>query len=91
MTIEQDLAFSKPSTLENPQSRKSSSVTSHGHENLGFEHAPLRRKISTVSDHAKVGPVRKKSALHNMHNAENGLSGFSGMYLTCVILNINRF
>lgn len=35
-----------------------------GHDNLAFEPNP-RRKISQASDHSEVGPVRRKSILHN--------------------------
>lgn len=35
-----------------------------GHDNLAFEQNP-RRKISSQSEHSEVGPVRRKSILHN--------------------------
>lgn len=62
-------------------SRRVSIVDSlHGHDNLGFE-SPRSRKTSANSDHAQIGPVRKKSILHHsaQHAFENSsLGGLSG-------------
>nr|XP_022919164.1 sodium/hydrogen exchanger 9B2-like isoform X2 [Onthophagus taurus] len=45
----------------NSPSRK---VSRTGVDNLGFEH-PRSRKVSATSNHEEIGPVRKKSILHN--------------------------
>lgn len=46
---------------ETPQSQ-------HGYDNPAFEQS-RSRKVSQTSEHAEIGPVRKKSILHNSHNA----------------------
>lgn len=46
----------------------------HGHDNPAFE-SPRSRKVSAASEHAEIGPVRKKSILHHAHGAENTTSG----------------
>ncbi|XP_044268567.1 sodium/hydrogen exchanger 9B2 isoform X2 [Tribolium madens] len=81
MSVDQDpIVSSEPSPtshLEVPlQSRRVSIIESlHGHDNLGFE-SPRSRKVSGNSEHAEIGPVRKKSILHNAHPVENlSLSG----------------
>ncbi|KAJ3654391.1 hypothetical protein Zmor_013581 [Zophobas morio] len=84
MSVDQDpIVSSEPSPtshLEVPpqNSRRVSIVESiHGHDNYGFE-SPRSRKVSANSDHAEIGPVRKKSILHNAHPVENvTLSGNS--------------
>lgn len=48
--------------MDNHTTRK----VSIGYDNHGFD-APRNRKISAISDHAEIGPVRKKSILHNSH------------------------
>ncbi|KAG5868114.1 hypothetical protein JTB14_002906 [Gonioctena quinquepunctata] len=54
-------------------SRKVSIVDGpHGHENPCFE--PPSRKISSTSDHAEIGPVRKKSILHKTTDIESNSS-----------------
>ncbi|CAG9859258.1 unnamed protein product [Phyllotreta striolata] len=45
-------------------------VTHHAHDNPVFE-SPSR-KISATSDHADIGPVRKKSILHNRSSEHDG-------------------
>jgi hypothetical protein len=83
MSVDQDpIVSTEPSPtshLEVPHNRRVSIVEGlHGHDNLAFE-SPRSRKVSANSDHAEFGPVRKKSILHNSHNAENlSLSGHSG-------------
>lgn len=42
----------------------------HGHDNPAFD-SPRSRKVSAASDHAEMGPVRKKSILHHAHASEN--------------------
>lgn len=39
----------------------------HGHDNPAFD-SPRSRKVSAASEHAEMGPVRKKSILHNAHD-----------------------
>ncbi|XP_065162835.1 sodium/hydrogen exchanger 9B2 isoform X3 [Atheta coriaria] len=63
-----------------PNSRKVSIITHNdqmnngrhdgGHDNMAFE-SPRSRKVSSNSEHAEIGPVRKKSILHNAHAFEN--------------------
>ncbi|KAJ8928452.1 hypothetical protein NQ314_018994 [Rhamnusium bicolor] len=48
-----------------------------GHDNLAFE-SPRSRKVSANSEHAEMGPVRKKSILHKSSDFENtSISGRS--------------
>lgn len=64
-----------PSPLN--RSRKVSIVDgAHGHDNPAFE-SPSR-KISSCSDHANIGPVRKKSMLHKQHSDFDGTSVRNG-------------
>ncbi|XP_019875363.2 sodium/hydrogen exchanger 9B2 isoform X2 [Aethina tumida] len=83
MTIDKDkVVSSNPSPgahLDSPHHRKVSIVESvHGHDNPAFE-SPRSRKVSSTSDHAEMGPVRKKSILHNanVNHDSNSISGIS--------------
>lgn len=49
------------SHVDNHTTRK---VSSTGYDNHAFD-TPRNRKISAISDHAEIGPVRKKSILHH--------------------------
>lgn len=52
-------------------SRKVSIITDlNAYDNPSFEQ-PRSRKVSSNSEHAEVGPVRKKSILHNSQFSEN--------------------
>lgn len=68
----------KTSVIWNPDSctpapvRKISNVL-HGYDNLSFD-SPRSRKISTTSSHEEVGPVRKKSSLHNSNYVTDTLN-----------------
>lgn len=61
---------SSPTGGDPPKQRKVSIITDPiaenrlGHDNLAYEQNP-RRKISQASEHSEVGPVRRKSILHN--------------------------
>lgn len=60
--------MAEPSDKTN--TRKVSIVNGHnGYDHHAFETA-RNRKIS-AAEHAEVGPVRKKSILHNSHLTEN--------------------
>ncbi|XP_017786127.1 PREDICTED: mitochondrial sodium/hydrogen exchanger 9B2 isoform X2 [Nicrophorus vespilloides] len=74
MSVDQEEVVSQQPATQ-PNSRKVSIVTHdgstlHGHDNLGFE-SPRSRKVSSASEHAEMGPVRKKSILHNAHAFES--------------------
>ncbi|GAB0098544.1 sodium/hydrogen exchanger 9B2 [Sergentomyia squamirostris] len=43
---------------------------SHGFDNMAFEQNP-KRKISQTSDHSEIGPVHRKSILHNTNPLDN--------------------
>ncbi|XP_055714049.1 sodium/hydrogen exchanger 9B2 isoform X2 [Phlebotomus papatasi] len=70
----QVITVQPPSPVQPPHhhtegKRKVSIVTDHvevrhGFDNLGFEQNP-KRKISQTSDHSEIGPVHRKSILHN--------------------------
>ncbi|CAG9814942.1 unnamed protein product [Phaedon cochleariae] len=67
-----------PSVVSHPQpdlSRVNSrvSVATGGHDNPGFE-SPSR-KVSSSSEHAEIGPVRKKSILHKSSEYFDHMSG----------------
>ncbi|XP_015835932.1 sodium/hydrogen exchanger 9B2 isoform X2 [Tribolium castaneum] len=76
MSVDQDpIVSSEPSPTSHlevpPHNRKVSIIEGlHGHDNLAFE-SPRSRKVSANSEHAEIGPVRKKSILHNAHPVEN--------------------
>ncbi|KAF5286799.1 hypothetical protein FQR65_LT02217 [Abscondita terminalis] len=56
------------SVEQSPRSDRIRKVSSDcGHDNPAYE-SPRSRKVSTTSDHAEIGPVRKKSILHNSQN-----------------------
>lgn len=63
---------SSPNTLSaNVESKRKVSIVTDptndfrlGHDNLGYEQNS-RRKTSQASDHSEIGPVRRKSILHN--------------------------
>lgn len=57
--------------------RRVSIVEGHGHDNPAFD-SPRSRKVSAASEHAEIGPVRKKSILHNAHAGENNSLGGGG-------------
>lgn len=74
----------------------------HGHDNPAFE--SRSRKVSAASDHAEIGPVRKKSILHNaqaytnyiensppseLHNHQNGILFLYFLCNTVVVINMN--
>lgn len=63
---------------ENPVSSQPSGHDIHrrvsiveGHDNPAFD-SPRSRKVSAASEHAEMGPVRKKSILHHSHAADGG-------------------
>lgn len=86
MSVDQDLVVSSsPSPVshtDHPTGRKVSIVDGphchdRGHDNPAFE-SPRSRKVSANSDHAEIGPVRKKSILHKTSDFENNsISGRS--------------
>ncbi|KAK5646398.1 hypothetical protein RI129_004862 [Pyrocoelia pectoralis] len=50
--------------------RKPSNLSDYGHDNPTFESPARSRKVSSAnSEHAEIGPVRKKSILHLAHNS----------------------
>lgn len=49
--------------------RKASNFSDYGHDNPTFESPARSRKVSTNSEHAEIGPVRKKSILHLAQNS----------------------
>lgn len=55
----------------------------YGHDNPAFE-SPSR-KISACSDHADIGPVRKKSILHKQ-NSELDFTGIKGKRILTIKL-----
>ncbi|KAF5289025.1 hypothetical protein FQA39_LY03904 [Lamprigera yunnana] len=57
----------KQSSPHPERNRKASSLSDCGHDNPVFE-SPRSRKVSSTSDHAEIGPVRKKSILHITQN-----------------------
>lgn len=60
------------STNPDHSSRKVSIVSGqNGYDNHAFETA-RNRKISAASEHADMGPVRKKSILHNAQPPDYG-------------------
>lgn len=52
------------SNIQSPVRKISVKNSLHGFDNPTFD-SPRSRKISTTSSHEEVGPVRKKSCLHN--------------------------
>ncbi|KAJ8915606.1 hypothetical protein NQ315_003390 [Exocentrus adspersus] len=90
MSVDQDLPVSSspsPVSHAEPQNhvyRKVSIVEGphgphdRGYDNLAFESPARSRKVSANSDHAEMGPVRKKSILHKAGDFEYGsISGRS--------------
>lgn len=61
----------------------------HGHDNPAFD-SPRSRKVSAASDHAEMGPVRKKSILHHSHGAENNSIGGGNFFTTLHSLLLRR-
>ncbi|XP_030752420.1 sodium/hydrogen exchanger 9B2 isoform X2 [Sitophilus oryzae] len=55
-----------PHSDSTPSARKVS-IVERGYENHAFESPARSRKVSAASEHAEVGPVRKKSILHYHH------------------------
>ncbi|XP_059616987.1 sodium/hydrogen exchanger 9B2 isoform X2 [Phlebotomus argentipes] len=72
-TTDQVITVQPPSPAHTDAKRKVSIVTDpverHGFDNLAFEQNP-KRKISQTSDHSEIGPVHRKSILHNT-NVDN--------------------
>lgn len=66
MSLDNDTSVS---TSHADPRRKISSISDHGHDNPAFD-SPRSRKVSATSDHAGIGPVRKKSILHNAQASE---------------------
>lgn len=68
MSTDPDHIVSTQPTGQEPHRRVSIATEPaiHGHDNPAFE-SPRSRKVSAASDHAEMGPVRKKSILHNAH------------------------
>lgn len=65
-------SYLKPPSADGPNSRRVSIVNGqNGYDNIAFETA-RNRKISAASEHVEVGPVRKKSILHNAHAPDYG-------------------
>lgn len=57
-----------------------------GYDNYGFE-SP-RRRVS-MQEHVEVGPVRKKSILHNAQNSQTNTNENS-CYETCGPIRVTR-
>lgn len=62
--------------------RKVSIVTEpshHAYDNPSFE-SPRSRKVSGTSEYVEIGPVRKKSILHNAHAVAQENISLSGCH-----------
>ncbi|XP_018326683.1 sodium/hydrogen exchanger 9B2 isoform X2 [Agrilus planipennis] len=69
ITPEMSTSINKqPTSLE---SGRQWNHTSQGHDNPVFD-TPRSRKVSATSDHSDMGPVRKKSILHNNSSTDLG-------------------
>lgn len=82
MTTDGDKTVSSNPTPTS-SSRKVSIITDQGHDNPLFE--SRSRKVSANSEHADIGPVRKKSILHNAQNNKEVVSGLEveGKNIVC--------